>query len=46
MIESKQEFIKTFLPYDIEDINYAQIDLDVSNLTDGDSDEPTPDRND
>lgn len=33
MIESKQEFIKTFLPYDIEDINYAQIDLDVSDLS-------------
>ena len=32
MTTSKQEFIKTFLPDDVENINFAQINLDISDL--------------
>lgn len=33
MTTSKQEFIKTFLPDTIESINFAQIDMDISDLS-------------
>jgi len=33
MIMTKQEFIKSFLPEEIEDVTYAQIDLDVTDLS-------------
>lgn len=32
MVSNKHEFIKTFLPSDIDDISFAQIDLDISDL--------------
>ena len=32
MTTSKQEFVKTFLPDTVESINFAQIDLDISDL--------------
>ena len=33
MTTSKQEFVKTFLPDTVESINFAQIDLDISDLS-------------
>lgn len=33
MTTSKQEFIKTFLPSNVESVNFAQIDLDISDLS-------------
>ena len=30
---SKQEFIRTFLPHTVKNINFAQIDLDISDLS-------------
>ena len=33
MTTSKQEFIKTFLPDSVESVNFAQIDLDISDLS-------------
>lgn len=33
MINSKHEFLQTFLPEEVEDISYAQIDLDISDLS-------------
>ena len=32
-ITSKQEFVKTFLPDNIESINFAQIDMDITDLS-------------
>lgn len=32
MVSNKHEFIKTFLPSNIDDISFAQIDLDISDL--------------
>ena len=33
MTTSKQDFVKTFLPDSIESINFAQIDMDISDLS-------------
>ena len=33
MTTSKQEFVRTFLPDTIETINFAQIDMDISDLS-------------
>lgn len=33
MVTNKQEFIRTFLPEKIEDISFAQIDLDITDLS-------------
>lgn len=33
MIQTKQEFVKTFLPDSYETIHFAQIDLDISDLS-------------
>lgn len=33
MITTKEEFVRTFLPPDVTDISYAQIDLDISDLS-------------
>lgn len=33
MISSKEEFVRTFLPADVTNISYAQIDLDISDLS-------------
>lgn len=33
MIDSKQEFLRTFLPKEVKDIHYAQIDLDINDLS-------------
>lgn len=33
MIRNKQEFLQAFLPEEIEDIHYAQIDLDANDLS-------------
>lgn len=33
MTTSKQEFVKTFLPDTVEDISFAQIDMDITDLS-------------
>lgn len=33
MATTKQEFVKTFLPDSVENINFVQIDLDISDLS-------------
>lgn len=33
MVTNKKEFIKTFLPDNIEDISFAQIDMDITDLS-------------
>lgn len=33
MTTSKHEFVKTFLPETVRDINFAQIDMDISDLS-------------
>lgn len=33
MISSKSDFLRTFLPEGIEDVHYAQVDLDISDLS-------------
>jgi len=33
MIDNKQDFLRAFLPDEVEDIHYAQIDLDVNDLS-------------
>lgn len=33
MTSTKHEFVKTFLPESVKDINFAQIDMDISDLS-------------
>jgi hypothetical protein len=33
MVSNKNEFIKTFLPHNVAEISFAQIDLDISDLS-------------
>ena len=33
MTTTKQEFVKTFLPESVRDISFAQIDLDITDLS-------------
>lgn len=36
MTTTKQEFVRTFLPDSVRDINFAQVDLDITDLSLGD----------
>ena len=36
MTTSKQEFVRTFLPEEVRDVNFAQVNLDITDLSLGD----------